>query len=68
VRPGITDPASLAFRNEAELLAASSDPEREYIEVVMLEKLKLAADYAGRASMTSDLQLILATIARMFRG
>lgn len=68
VRPGITDPASLAFRNEAELLAAADDPEREYVEVVMLEKLKLAADYAGRASMTSDLRLILATIARMLGG
>mgnify|MGYP002382085273 CR=1 FL=1 len=68
VRPGITDPASLAFRNEAELLAAADDPEREYVEVVMLEKLKLAADYAGRASMTSDLRLILATIARMLVG
>jgi len=68
VRPGITDPASLAFSHEAELLAAAADPEREYREVVMPAKLKLSADYAAHASLATDLRLILATLARVARG
>ncbi len=68
VRPGITDPASLAFSHEAELLAAASDPEREYREVVMPAKLRLSADYAARASLATDLRLIFATLARVVRG
>lgn len=65
VRPGITDPASLAFSHEAELLAAAADPEREYVEVVLPAKLKLSADYAARASLATDLRLILATLRRV---
>lgn len=68
VRPGITDPASLAFSHEAELLAAASDPEREYREVVLPAKLRLSADYAARATLATDLGLILATLGRVFRG
>lgn len=68
VRPGITDPASLAFSHEAELLAASPDPEREYREVILPAKLQLSADYAARASLLTDLKLIFATLARVARG
>ena len=68
VRPGITDPASLAFSNEAELLAAAADPEREYREVVLPAKLRLSADYAGQASLATDLRLILTTLARIHRS
>ena len=62
VRPGITDPASLSFRNESELLARAADPEREYVEVVMPMKLGLAADYVRNASLGGDIRLILATL------
>jgi len=62
VRPGITDPASLSFRNESELLAKAADPEREYVEVVMPMKLGLAADYVRNASLLGDIRLILATL------
>jgi lipopolysaccharide/colanic/teichoic acid biosynthesis glycosyltransferase len=62
VRPGITDPASLSFRNESELLAQAEDPEREYVEVVMPMKLGLAADYVRNASLGGDIRLILATL------
>lgn len=62
VRPGITDPASLSFRNESELLARAEDPEREYVEVVMPMKLGLAADYVRNASLMGDIRLILATL------
>jgi len=68
VRPGITDPASLAFSHEAEMLAAAQDAEREYREVVMPAKLKLSAEYAASASLMTDLRLILATLARVLRG
>jgi len=58
VRPGITDPASLAFRNEAAQLAAAADPEREYIEVILPAKLACAAAYAARATVWTDLGVL----------
>jgi lipopolysaccharide/colanic/teichoic acid biosynthesis glycosyltransferase len=58
VRPGITDPASLAFRDEATLLAQAADPEREYMDVILPRKLALAADYADHASLWTDLAVI----------
>jgi lipopolysaccharide/colanic/teichoic acid biosynthesis glycosyltransferase len=61
VRPGITDPASLAFRHEAELLAAAPDPERAYVEQILPAKLRLSADYARQATLWSDLRLMART-------
>jgi len=58
VRPGITDPASLTFRDEATLLAQAADPEREYMDVILPRKLALAADYADHASLWTDLAVI----------
>lgn len=63
VPPGITDPSSLAFIDEAELLARADDPEREYIEVVLPRKLAAAADYAQHASVWTDLKVLLRTVA-----
>jgi lipopolysaccharide/colanic/teichoic acid biosynthesis glycosyltransferase len=63
VRPGITDPASLAFRGEAAQLAAAADPEREYVEVIMPRKLALAADYAAHANLWTDLGVVARTLA-----
>lgn len=68
VRPGVTDPASLAFSHEAELLAAAADPEREYREVILPAKLRLSADYAASASLATDVGLILRTLGRVLRG
>lgn len=62
VRPGITDPSSLDFLDEGELLAAAADPEREYIEHILPRKLQAAADYAARASLWTDLLVILRTL------
>lgn len=67
VRPGITDPASLSFRDESELLARAADPEREYVDVVMPMKLRLAADYVRNASLAGDVRLILATLGALRR-
>ncbi len=61
VRPGITDPASLAFRDEATLLACAADPEREYVEVVLPAKLRLSARYVDEATLVGDLRLIVST-------
>lgn len=63
VRPGLTDPASLAFRDEAALLARASDPEREYVEVILPAKLATAAAYAQRASVWSDLGVLARSVA-----
>lgn len=62
VRPGITDPVSLAHADEADELAQASDPERHYIEVVMPRKLQAAAAYAQHATLWSDLGVIAKTL------
>lgn len=61
VRPGITDPASIRFRNESELMAQVEDPEKYYIEVIMQEKIKLYLEYVEKQGFWYDLGLILKT-------
>lgn len=62
LRPGITDPASLAHLDEAALLAASPDPERAYIDQVLPAKLEAALAYGRSASLGSDLRLLWRTL------
>ena len=66
LKPGITDPASIIFRNESEVLAQVEDPERYYLEVVMPEKIRLNIEYAKHASIWSDIRVILQTIKCLF--
>ena len=66
VRPGITDPASIAYRDESALLAQAADPERVYIEQVMPAKLRCAAMYVERMSLRNDLRLIGATLRSLW--
>ncbi|MEI7465620.1 MAG: sugar transferase [Burkholderiales bacterium] len=66
VRPGITDPASLAYRDESARLARAADPEREYVEVMLPAKLQLSARYVEQASFSGDLRLIAATIQALW--
>jgi lipopolysaccharide/colanic/teichoic acid biosynthesis glycosyltransferase len=61
IRPGITDLASIRFRNEEELLAASREPLREYVERVLPLKLDLADEYLQTASFSKDLSILLKT-------
>ena len=61
VRPGITDPASIRFRNENELLEKAENPEKYYIEVVMQEKIKLYLEYVEKHNFFYDIKLILQT-------
>ena len=66
VRPGMTDRASIEYREENALLARATDPERTYIEVVMPAKLRYAAEYVDRRSMWSDLCLIGTTVQALW--
>lgn len=61
VRPGITDPASIKFRNENELMEQAEDPEKYYIEVIMQEKIKLYLEYVEHHSFWGDIGLIFKT-------
>ena len=61
VRPGITDPASIKFRNENELMDKAEAPEDYYINVIMQEKIKLYLEYVENASFWYDIKLIFMT-------
>ncbi len=64
-RPGMTDLASIRFRDEEELLAAANDPETEYVSRVLPEKIKLGKEYVRRASFAVDIELIISTLLRI---
>ena len=61
VRPGITDLASIEFRDESALLARSSDPERTYVEQILPAKLRHAQQYVRTRSLWLDLRIIART-------
>jgi lipopolysaccharide/colanic/teichoic acid biosynthesis glycosyltransferase len=65
VRPGITDWASLKYRDEAAILGNSDRPEQEYVRRVLPEKMELAKAYVRQASFFSDLELLFATLRRL---
>jgi len=60
--PGITDPASIAYRHENDLLARAPDPERHYISVILPAKIRINLDYAARATRWTDLVVLLDTL------
>jgi lipopolysaccharide/colanic/teichoic acid biosynthesis glycosyltransferase len=62
LKPGITDPATLEFRNEEELLLAASDTERFYLDYCVPRKIELNLAYARRANLWEDTKIILRTI------
>jgi lipopolysaccharide/colanic/teichoic acid biosynthesis glycosyltransferase len=66
VRPGITDLASIEYRDENALLGASTDPERTYIEQVMPAKLRLCERYVRERSFLGDLAIIGRTFKASF--
>ncbi|NMM24105.1 MAG: sugar transferase [Phycicoccus sp.] len=68
VRPGITDPASIALRNEADELAAAEDPERHYVESLLPRKTAMYVDYVNNRSFSGDLAVIARTLATVIRG
>ncbi len=62
VRPGITDPASIKYRNETRILADSDNPEEYYINVIMPDKLNINLEYVNDHNFIKDIQLIFNTI------
>jgi lipopolysaccharide/colanic/teichoic acid biosynthesis glycosyltransferase len=65
VRPGLTDLASIKYRDEAAALAAAADPELEYITRILPDKIALAKDYVRQSSLLFDLRLIAMTANRI---
>lgn len=68
VKPGITDNASIEFRNEEEILSASNDPVKTYQEVILPRKLDLYIDYVHNRSFLGDIKIILKTIKAVIEG
>ncbi|GMT46395.1 MAG: glycosyl transferase [bacterium] len=62
VKPGITDNASIAFRNEEEILAGGEVPDYTYREVILPKKLDLYVDYVHNRSFSGDIIILLKTI------
>jgi lipopolysaccharide/colanic/teichoic acid biosynthesis glycosyltransferase len=66
VRPGITDPASIRFRDESELLEQAEDPDSYYREVILPEKIRLNLEYQRERSFARDMRLIVQTLSEVF--
>ena len=62
VKPGITDIASITFRNENDLLSQSPNPERYYIQEIMPKKISLSLEYVKTRTLIKDIKLIFKTI------
>ena len=65
VRPGITDLASLKYRDESALLSRSTNPEEMYVRHILPDKLWLAEEYIRRSSLAFDMVLIFKTLGKL---
>lgn len=68
VRPGITDWASIRFRDEGEILRGAPDPELAYMELIRPEKIRLGREYARHHSLLEDVRIIIQTVRAVFAG
>jgi len=68
VRPGMTDPASIALRNEADELATIADKEKHYVEVLLPRKVAMYLDYVNTRGFTCDLKILARTLVVVVRG
>ena len=68
VRPGLTDEASIEFKDEEKLLALASDPERLYRETILPRKLKHGEAYAARNNFLGDLSILVRTLQAIISG
>ncbi|MBR1991421.1 MAG: sugar transferase [Bacteroidales bacterium] len=66
VRPGITDPASIQYSNENELLEKAENPEQYYINTVMPDKLRINLEYLEKRTLWSDFKVIIKTISKVW--
>src|SRR5512140_112288 len=62
IRPGITDPASLHYRDEEEILAASPDPDKTYRDIILPHKLDIYMKYVDNRGILGDLGAVLETL------
>jgi lipopolysaccharide/colanic/teichoic acid biosynthesis glycosyltransferase len=67
VRPGITDIASIEYRNENEMLKQYKDPEKAYIEIIMPHKILLNMQYIENYNLKNYLRIILLTLQNIFK-
>ena len=67
VKPGITDMASIKFRNESQMLLDSNDPESYYKNYILPEKIKYYEKYAESNSIFLDILIILKTLLKIFK-
>ncbi len=68
LRPGMTDLASLSYRDEEALLARAADPLREYVRVILPRKLDLAEEYVAARSLALDLRVLIQTVVTIVRA
>lgn len=67
IRPGITDLASIEYKDENSILAKSDNPEKTYVEEIMPRKIELNFEYIKNISIVYDIKLILKTIFRIIK-
>ena len=67
IRPGITDIASIRYRDENAILAQSRDPEQTYINEIMPDKLRLNFKYIENMSVIYDIRLIFETVLKIVK-
>jgi lipopolysaccharide/colanic/teichoic acid biosynthesis glycosyltransferase len=65
VRPGLSDYASIKYRNEEEILAKAADADKCYVEEILPDKLRLAAVYVQKMSLKTDMEIITNTLASL---
>lgn len=67
IRPGITDFASILYKDENTVLAGAADPEATYVNVVLPEKLKHYVRYVSERTLWLDFKIILLTLREILR-
>ena len=68
VKPGITDLASIEFRNENEILSKEEDPNQYYIDYIMPKKLEINLKYINQRNLLKDFVVIIKTIRVIFNS
>lgn len=66
IRPGVTAPSSIAFKDEDKILNAESDPEKVYVEKILPPKMELNLEYMKDMSVLNDVKIIFKTLSAVF--
>ena len=67
VKPGLTDPSSIKFSNESELLGTAANPEKYYTETLMPLKIEISLNYVRTQTFIGDLKIIFQTFSKIFK-